>query len=38
MLGYVVLTASLSVGVFSSLRLAALAGSASSWAHPEKRS
>ena len=34
MLGYVVMTASLSIGLVSSLRLATLAGTAREWAHP----
>ncbi len=33
MLGYVVVTASLSIGLVSSLRLATLAGTAREWAH-----
>jgi len=38
MLGHVVITASLSFGHISSLRLAALAGSAARWAQPDTRS
>lgn len=37
MLGYFVVTASLSFGLVSSLRLAALAGSAARWAQPDTR-